>query len=91
MKPDYTVRDLFSYGGFICGAATFMVSTTGWHVAHALRLICAVVVGLIVGFVATMTYDRFKTPGASDRRPRFVKKDEADVPKEGKDEFGPRW
>jgi hypothetical protein len=90
MKPDYTVRDLFTYGGFICGAATFMVSTTGWHVAHGLRLICAVVVGLIVGFIAGMTYDRLKTPGSGDR-PKFARKDEPEPPVEGKDQFGPRW
>jgi hypothetical protein len=91
MKPDYTVRDLFSYGGFICGAATFMVSTTGWQVAHMMRLLCAVVVGLVVGFVATMTYDRLKSPRASNDRPRFANKEESNIPEEGKDEFGPRW
>ncbi len=91
MKPDYTVRDLFTYGGFICGAATFMVSTTGWHVAHMMRLLSAVIVGLIVGFIAGMTYDKLKTPGPSDRRPRFGGKDEPEAPVEGRDEFGPRF
>ena len=91
MKPDYTVRDLFSYGGFICGAATFMVSSTGWHVHHLLRVLCAVIVGLIVGFMTVTTYDKLKTSGGSGRGSGSARDGEDDAPVEGRDEFGPRF
>jgi hypothetical protein len=89
MKPDYTVRDLFSYGGFICGIATFMMSTTGWQVHHFLRLGSGVVVGLIVGFIATATYDRLKSP--PQPRDQFRGPRHPEATPEERDEFGPKW
>lgn len=57
MKPGYTVRDLFSYGGFIAGAAVFMlVSRQLWEMHHLVRLICAVVAGFICGGIGDRIY-----------------------------------
>jgi len=58
MSPDYTTRDLFGYGGFIGGIATFMVSTQAWDVHYLLRLFCGAVAGFALGGVMTQIYDR---------------------------------
>ena len=66
MGNDYTPRDLAQYGGFIGGCSIFMLSTQAWEVHHLVRLLCAVVVGFLIGFVTTNAYDRFRQGGGDD-------------------------
>ncbi|MFM9962243.1 MAG: hypothetical protein ACKV2Q_13600 [Planctomycetaceae bacterium] len=63
MGNDYTPRDLAQYGGFIGGASIFMLSTPDWDVHRLVRLLCAVVVGMLIGYVTTNAYDRFRQGG----------------------------
>ena len=62
MSPNYTVRDLFSYGGFIAGTAAFMLTTQAWDVARIIRVLCAAGVGLVMGWMAVSLYDRIIAP-----------------------------
>ena len=68
MSPNYTVRDLFTYGGFIAGIAVFMVSTPAWDVPHLIRLLCGAVVGLTVGTISGRIHDKMNAH-FSDRPP----------------------
>ena len=79
MKSGYTVRDLFTYGGFIAGIAIFMVSVQAWHVHHLLKLLCGVVVGMAGAWIGDKLYFQFRS------RPRQEDSFNDD------DQFGPRW
>ncbi len=76
MKPDYTTRDLFTYGGFIAGISAFMLSTQAWDVHRLLRLLCGAGVGLVLGFVGGALYDRINAHFSEDNDRRRIEDDE---------------
>ncbi len=54
---DYTIKDLYSYGGFILGTSvTYLALQEAGVDGRWTRLIIAILVGILLGYVAERLY-----------------------------------